>query len=408
MSATQQHSPMTPAQLMQAMGAKWWDPMPTDQHQWQQAEGEPPLMRLWSWMCAHTIAHDFRSPCAVRADGKPATLKDASKELSLDLGQVSRLWSRGEQKGLWCRKGRELHLNGGVTLAQVSEANKRRKLDCTTSLSPSDLLKIKGWPKERREAFYAAWVPLQKFRDDYEALKIAEARAECDPIEDSMRRRFELEKIRHTKEKRKPVAFPQLLLDFVQSTPAGVIVQSNGHDRTEGEAGGENVAVQRRSATPSLLGLEVDKNLGESVGQSEQPGQSDRPTEGTIAKLLHEELEHLHQTPRPKLLADIRAALNGAPLSYLRTRIRGKLQQNAAYFKSVGLTLPLAAEVGEAWQRGEPDRQRQAKRDAEVAEGQAALNRKMAAETLADPSASEAEKQHAREILGEQSKGAAS
>ncbi len=47
---------MDPSALMQAMGSDGgFDPIPPDQHRWQMTASNDPLIRLWSWMCAHTI-----------------------------------------------------------------------------------------------------------------------------------------------------------------------------------------------------------------------------------------------------------------------------------------------------------------------------------------------------------------
>ena len=36
---------------------------------------------------------------------RPAGLKNASRDLHLDLAQISRAWARGEEMGLWHRDG---------------------------------------------------------------------------------------------------------------------------------------------------------------------------------------------------------------------------------------------------------------------------------------------------------------
>jgi hypothetical protein len=239
--------------LAKAMGSKrGYDPMPPDQHEWQRAEGEPPLYRFWSWMCGHTIRLGRRSPFAVDEKGKPRALKDAAADLDMDLGQLSNVWKQGEQAGLWHRKGRELYLNGGVTAASVLAARGKRQLACTLNLSEAELLKIKDWPPEKQKAFHAIWDPSQDYRAKLEAQKIAEARAACDDIEDNIRREFQLEKKRLPKRRPEGVELPQALLPFVHSTS----VQINGHERTVGENDGENASVP---AVPSLLGSEKEQ-----------------------------------------------------------------------------------------------------------------------------------------------------
>jgi hypothetical protein len=201
-------------------------------------------------MCGHTIRKQgpilggHRSPFAVDEKKKPLTLKHAARDLGIDLSQLAKVWARGEDASLWHRNGgRELYLNGGVTMAMVAEANKRRQVDCTVQLSKADLLKIKGWPKERRESFEAVWEAAQEYRRSLEARKIAEARAAFDEIENIIRARYELEKNRVSKPAPAPLAPPQLILEFVQSTSADAPVQATSVERTHGENEGEKRTV---------------------------------------------------------------------------------------------------------------------------------------------------------------------
>lgn len=397
--------------LAKAMGSKrGYDPMPPDQHEWQRAEGEPPLYRLWSWMCGHTIRLGYRSAYAVDAVGKSLGLKDAAKDLDLDLGQLSKVWKQGEEAGLWRRSGAELHLNGGVTAAQVLGARAKRQLDCTVNLSQADLLKIQDWPSEKQKEFRAAWDPAQEYRSKLEAQKIAEARAACDEIEDTIRRAFSLEKKRMPKRRLEGLEFPQALLPFVQSTT----VPSNGHERTVGENEGENVTVR---AAPSLLPSEK-RQRGESVGRSSASGPekaadrtTDKPVplerENAIRKLLLEEAGAIlpGETPGPALCALVNAALGETPLSYLRTRIQSAIGRGK--YRSMGLAVHLASEAAAGWAAGEAAREKSDReRRAQEAEAWADMER-LAREVLADPRASPEDKQQAREILGQRQKGAA-
>lgn len=254
--------------LVKLMGSKrGYDPMPPDQYEWQRAEGEPPLYRLWSWLCGHTVRQGHRSPYAVNEKGKPLALRDAAKALELDKGFVSNLWARGEAAGLWHREGPALHLNGGVTITQVEEANRRRtEVECTLNLTEAELLKIKDWPKATQLQFHALWGPAQSFRSRLEAHKIAEARAACDEIEDNIRREFALEKTRLPKRRPDVVELPQLLLPFVHSTPVGVSVQPTSVERTNGESGGENESVRTAlSLLPTKTEQRADPAAANSV-----------------------------------------------------------------------------------------------------------------------------------------------
>jgi hypothetical protein len=230
-------------ELAKAMGSKrGYDPMPPDQHEWQRAEGEPPLYRLWSWMCGHTIRKGHRSTYATEEGSlKPRTLVHAAKDLGMELNQVSRLWKWGEEKGLWHKNGgRELYLNGSVTEAQVREANKTRKNFLYTGLSAANRLKIQELDAEKRKNLDALWKAAQHHRDTVLALSIAEGRRACEQVEDNILRQFGLEVKRSPKAKPKPVEVPQLLLPFVQATTVQITVVHG----TAGENDGERLPVE--------------------------------------------------------------------------------------------------------------------------------------------------------------------
>lgn len=246
-------------QLMRAMGSKrGYDPIPPSQYEWQRADGEPPLLRMWSWFCAHTIAHGRMSPYAVREDGTAATLKDCAKDLALDLGQVSNLFVWGAEKGLWRRKnGRELYFSGDVTAAQVREANTRRKVECALNLSPAESLIIKGWPEEVRNRFNAVWSAAQNHHREELATLLAERRKQHTRIDATIRSLFPLPKKRGVKVEQMqlfdlPVVILRML-DNVHSTS----VQSTPVECTDGEEKGENVSVP---PAPSLLLSEKSQN----------------------------------------------------------------------------------------------------------------------------------------------------
>jgi hypothetical protein len=391
--------------LAKAMGSKrGYDPMPPDQHEWQRAEGEPPLYRLWSWMCGHTIRQGHRSAFAVDERGKAVALKDAARELKIDLGQISNLWTLGESEGIWHRNGgRELYLNGAVDPAKITEANKKRQVECTLNLGRAELLKIKSWPKTRQEEFYAVWNPAQEYRAKLAAAAIAQARETCDGMDDSILRRFSLEKKRLPKRRPAEPPLPQSLFEFVHSTN----VPSISLERTDGEETGENVSVQQ---PPSLLTSENTfredlRSVGQLLGSKE-----DRPTDpipfptdvkpedtriDAVYMLLCAELPHLHEDPSRSLCLQVLDGLKGAPLEHLQALIQRKRGKIA----SLGLCRDLAQEAGRAWQREAGARQRlteaKAAHDARGIE----QGRRFAQETLDDPRAGPDEKELARDIL---------
>lgn len=397
--------------LAKAMGSRrGYDPMPPSQHEWQAAEGEPPLQRLWSWMCAHTVRNQAgtgelprRSEFAVNAAGRALTLIDASRDLEIDLGQLSKIWYRGEEEGLWRKaagKGRQLLLCGEVKATQVAEANKRRQVDCTVKLTPADLLKINKWAPERKTAFYAIWEPAQQFRKKLEAHKIAEARATFDEIEHSIREDFSLDKVRGAPREREKLEIPLVLAKFVQSTSVGLTVHETEVDGTGGEERGETLNVQ-----PAHLYI-AEKSKEPLSGPASQPplaakangwlaGET-RPPEAnaelrTIANVLFEEWgAKLKEVASEKLCGEIRVALRGAPVSFLRTKL---IERRTAKpdVKSMGLALPLAIAVGLHWEKTAETRSTAAKR------GKAKLDREaaeLAGEILAEPAYSPQQGKH--------------
>lgn len=231
--------------LVKAMGSKrGYAPIPPAQFEWQSEPGEPPLYRLWSWMCRHTIDLDKKSPYALRDDGRAATLKDAAKDLGLDLGHVSNLWKWGTSKHLWHRNGgRELYLNGEVKGADVRRANKERTDSVHSTLRPVELAAMEGWPKDRREKFLEIWGEAQKHHRALLAAKVSEVRASCGQMDDNIREIFSLPKKGFKVRVPAQVAdIPPLiseLLSTVHSTP----VQPTPDECTHGENGGENMTV---------------------------------------------------------------------------------------------------------------------------------------------------------------------
>lgn len=409
--------------LVKAMGSKrGYDPMPPDQYEWQAAKGEPPLLRLWSWMCAHTIAFGKRSAFAVREDGRIARLADAAKDLELSIQVISDVWAFGARKGLWHRdEGTPgLYLNGRVTAGQIEWANKERTKLLCTNLSRPELAEIKGWPKERQEAFWGLWKPALAYRSRYEAALIAEAREACDELEDNIRRQFALKKTRLPKRRAPAPDLPQILLPFcVQRTSAG----PSAAVRTNGENAGENASVQTAA---SLLPSKTEKRAVKSVGQSSRGSRAEtnevpagtslpaangsapsHPTK-TLSKMAGEHAQ-VHaalitelsgrlpgETPSPALCAQIDQRLRGAPLAHLVNRIQARAEK----IRSYGMCGTLADEVGQAWLAGKAARDRAAIANKELEARRHARAIEEARRTLDDSRADEQEKQLAREILG--------
>lgn len=92
----------TTVALMKRMGSKnGYSPIPPPHHQWQRRKGNPPLYRIWSWLCDHTILWGHRSEYAVNKDGQELHIEHIAKDLAMDEGNVRRDWKEGVERGLW-------------------------------------------------------------------------------------------------------------------------------------------------------------------------------------------------------------------------------------------------------------------------------------------------------------------
>ncbi len=149
--------------LMKAMGAKSFDPMPPDQHKWQGAKGEPPVYRIWSWLCAHTIHWNGqeRSAFAIDKEGHDLFVEHFTKDLEMDERNARAYWQTGKDRGLW-RNGtkeegkRRLYLCGEVKPAEpVQSADPEKGMYIPV---PDQILKkTKDWPPEKQKQFHEWW-----------------------------------------------------------------------------------------------------------------------------------------------------------------------------------------------------------------------------------------------------------
>jgi hypothetical protein len=443
--------------LMKAMGAKKYDPMPTDQHQWQRAEGEPMVHRIWSVLCACSIRARLvgtrlvTTPYATEDDGvSPLTMVGLAKLLGEeDAGNVRQAWKRGEELGIWRRESGKLWLNGRVTEAQVSEAKKIRNTLCTNLLTRADLLKIKGWPKEKREEFQALWNAVH----DYEQARIAEAtwreREVCAPVKDNIKLKFDLE-IRHVSiDRRRSAAVPPQLLEFVQTgeyepkngnvqTPATLLpaekpqrassTSSNGSgvvatDQPQAEnPEGHKVAEILSPLPPDMAAAENQRRQPKTPSNmgDQQSGDHAIPTPADALYLptVRAAAQEVGLTLREADIATARAwCARRVPLSTVRHALflgahrhlspatKGVAIapiQSLAFFEPVIQELLTQADPGEEYMRHV---ERRFRRDSKrVATGEFA--REWADRVIADPRAGPGEKKLARQILGIDSKTA--
>lgn len=314
--------------LIKAMGSKrGYDPMPPAQYEWQAADSEPPLYRMWSWFCRHTIASGYMSPFAVREDGQAATLKDCAADLGLDLGQVSNLFKMGAEAGLWRRQnGRELYFSGDVTAAQVSEANKRRQVECTLNLSSRDLLIIKTWPKDMRERFESIWRAAQEHHRADLARAVAVRRAQHADIDRSIRRTFPLpEKRTANVDIPQPVELPQVIVNILLSVQ-NTVVHSIPAECTPGEDRGEDVSVP----TPASLCV---SEIRQKALPASASSVDDQEIEYLVAAL------QIDADAACKLLLDCRKVTSGVTWREVLELCRMKLKQVKPKHNPTGLLL---------------------------------------------------------------------
>jgi len=161
---------------MRAMGAPRFDPLPPDQHKWQRLKHWPEVIRLWSWMVAHTCHWPILSPYAVDQEGYELHLENASADLDMDEANVRRAWRLGCRMGLWgnrsAQKGnkyrgqRRLYFYGAVDLKRAEEEAGKPELpkegeDYTNEKVCTDLFgafiwkQIKDRPKNEIESLVA-------------------------------------------------------------------------------------------------------------------------------------------------------------------------------------------------------------------------------------------------------------
>lgn len=185
--------------LTKAMGAPYLDLIPPDQHKWQMDKGEPPIHRMWSWLCSHTIHWNGqeRSAWAIDKENNDLFIEHLAKDVFGDgagnLANARTYWQEGKARGLW-RNGtkeegkRRLYLCGEVTPAQPElPADPEKSMYI---LIPDQILKkTKGWPAEKLESFrvwYSGWAPTRKeVRDTSIAELVGVARGILDRDDDT-------------------------------------------------------------------------------------------------------------------------------------------------------------------------------------------------------------------------------
>jgi hypothetical protein len=268
-------------QLMREMGSKSFDPLPPDQHKWTMSKDEAPMVRMWGWMCAHTVHFRHRSPFAVNDQSQELHLEHAAADLDMDPGNMRRTWRTGVSRGLW-RNGteeegkRKLYLCGKVKPQplQAGESSEDQMVDPTEEGEEkakevsADLFKpylakqINKLTSTERSAF------LEAHLEDTLLFKRAHAelteglRTIFDKKEDIRFQRFGIHKIREEHRKRETpeeIQARQARLDlvlpeverFVQTVDASVQSQKETLHKPE------SPSVQSAGATVPLSGSEA-------------------------------------------------------------------------------------------------------------------------------------------------------
>lgn len=222
--------------LMRKMGVKGhpFDPMPPAQHRWQSGKGEPPLYRIWSWMCGHTIHYGYRCEYAVTPDGAELHLEHIATDLEMDVHNVRLVWKEGVAKGLW-RNGnkpeerRRMYLCGTVTPQAADKSTEEAAAGvCTNPLKPYILNQINKLSSDRQREFWGAYERQQRLRKDVQAELIAASRLILDQREDTLFSEFGINKIREKKKDPEPERVERLnglfshLQGFVQTLESSV------------------------------------------------------------------------------------------------------------------------------------------------------------------------------------------
>jgi hypothetical protein len=290
-----ENKPESLSRLMKKMGSKsgFFDPIPPDQYKWAMAPDQPPLIRLWGWMCSHTIHGGHRNEYAVNKDRQEAHIEHAAQDLEMDEGNVRRAWREGVERGLW-RNGtreegkRKLYLCGQVPLFDIHLAT--QKSDCTDlfeSYPPYQREAIKALAEDRRRDFLSRATKVAARAKAVLAELVAAGREVIDKEHDTLFREFDIPIIRETHKKK--TATPEQIKERQerQARIATLVptveqfVQTFEQSEQTGENGlyeGQSTAVQ---TPPTLLPREpLEKELdgGRSLPIATQSSSENLPS----------------------------------------------------------------------------------------------------------------------------------
>lgn len=399
------------------------DPIPPDQYLYFLGKKEPPLQRLLALVRACTIQRGRWSEYCVDEKGKPLRLADLERLLEMEHGNFKRTLREAVSRGLIrvgpgeasqnrsghnSRHPERVYLCGTVKESIGYEQGEEKGGVCTDSsshLSPMQRKILAGWPQERKDRFYAEFVPAVKYKKQLEAEAIAQARHIGDRALDQVFSAHSLPKIRLATQPPQP----QLIQLTLSGGSSSMSTQLDGSVQTPSvqTRADESVPTEKRgSVLTSASLLSSDNYQRTSVGRLVE---SNLPTNRTpssepkteagerIRRILLTEYGKRFPGSHPddEFCSKIHDSLKGAPLENLVSEIHRRMKAATG----MGFALTLAKDVGRRWAA---DAATRVQNEAALRKHQAEENERMrvgALETLNDPRADAEEKANARRLL---------
>ena len=267
------------AALMAAIGSKkGYDPFPPDQYLTYLDRRYSPVMRLWAWMLAHTIAKDHRSPWAVDDKGRTLSIADAAKSLKIDERNLRRHWTELETEGRVQRCGKKLHIKGEVNISDKFQGRTESEARvCTNPLPPYILLQINKLEENEKERFWKAFNAVENSGRELIRESVSAVRTIIEHQKDSIFGAFGIKKNREVKTSEPSPLLPAIA-GFVQTRFSEI------EDLYKGENQAKGGSVQRahiRKTTET-----TEKNLSAAAENSVVSGKQPPPTIITIMDRL--------------------------------------------------------------------------------------------------------------------------
>ena len=313
-----------PTELMIAMGAPSWNPIPPDQTKWQ-SRYKVPLFRLWGFMCEHSIRKGRRKGYVCDNNGNPLSIEDAARSLQMDPGFCRRLFREGIAMGLWRRglKGEstpKIILNGRVSKPAFIEPRDRisdddiplenegghdgeqtekpsKKKVCTLpELPPYILMKVNELPQNRQKSFFTLYSREVQGEKDMHADLTAANRLLWAPRKDGVLKKFGIDKIREvhsTKDGKPREPRPPEREQFIQEVLPGLEEHIKGYVLV---GNGRSVQSQNHSVKATSIGpVQTFKNGTKNVSTRTPVGRSESGNERALLEPLESSLSTPHR-----------------------------------------------------------------------------------------------------------------